>query len=106
MCYNKDIRRAKEMEIKMIYDLSAQYDARNSFYGKAHVLETPEGEYLKSYNTIVAFIPKGGKPVVYGTYSNTTLRHIKEFLRQNGFRALNIDEIRKLIHEGVEAPVI
>jgi hypothetical protein len=88
------------MEVKRMYELSAQYDARDSFYGKAHVLETPEGDYLQSYDTKVAFIPKDGKPVVYGTYSNTTLRHIKEFLRQNGFGALNIDGIRKLIPDG------
>jgi hypothetical protein len=87
-------------QMARIYELSAQYDARDSFYGKAHVLETPKGKYLQSYNTKVAFIPKDGNPVVYGTYSNTTLRHIKEFLRQNGFGALNIDGIRKLIPEG------
>lgn len=49
-----------------VYELSARYDARASFYGKAEV---------------------------YGTYSQTTLRHIKEFLSQNGFVANNSKQI-------------
>ena len=44
----------------MIYELKCYYDARQSFYGKAYVVDT---------------------------YSQTTLRHIKEFLKQNGFKA-------------------
>jgi hypothetical protein len=30
---------------------------------------------------------------VYGTYSSTTLRHIKEFLKQNGFKAESSKQI-------------
>ena len=32
---------------------------------------------------------------VYGTYSATTLRHIKEFLKQNGFKADSKSQIEK-----------
>lgn len=67
-----------------IYELTARYDARQSFYGKAQVIELPNKTVLKSYDTIVAVI-KDGKPMVRGDYSQTTTRHIKEFLKQNGF---------------------
>lgn len=68
------------------------YNSRKSFYGKAIILDTEKGIGLQSYNTLVAEIIKG-KPVVYGDYSPTTLRHIKEFLLQNGFKAENKKQI-------------
>lgn len=69
------------------YELEARYDSRASFYGKARVEVHEDGtKRLWSYSTHVASI-KGGKPMVFDTYSTTTLRHIKEFLKQNGFKA-------------------
>ena len=68
------------------YELQAIYDSRKSFYKKAHVVTNDNTLTLISYNTKVAQI-KDGKAVVFGTYSPTTLRHIKEFLYQNGFEA-------------------
>lgn len=70
----------------MEYELRCIYDSRKSFYDKALVIESENGKKLKSYNTIVCEIVNN-RPIVYGTYSNTTLRHIKEFLKQNGFKA-------------------
>ena len=70
-------------------ELQTRYDSRASFYGKALVGENSllgEGLHLKSYDTFVAKIVDG-KAIVNGTYSATTLRHIKEFLLQNGFKA-------------------
>ena len=73
------------------YELPVQYDARNSFYGKAQVIVTTSHREtvieLKSYDTIVAKIIKpnnNDEPRIeaYGTYNLTTLRHIKEFVRQ------------------------
>jgi len=76
-----------------VYELSARYDARQSFYGKAQVIEEDNGDKtLQSYATKVAKIVNG-KAEVYGTYSQTTLRHIKEFLTQNGFTANNSKQI-------------
>lgn len=77
-----------------IYELSPQNDSRASFYGKAQVIERDDLGLieLQSYTTIVAKIIDG-KPEVYGTYSQTTLRHIKEFLLQNGFKAENSKQI-------------
>lgn len=105
------------------YELSTNYDSRASFYGKATVqvqehgdstcpvyfydkvlpnekgdcslCDTPfnsEVKTLVSYVTEVATIA-GDKARVRGTYSNTTLRHIKEFLLQNGFKADNSKQI-------------
>ncbi|QZA68948.1 hypothetical protein 010DV004_276 [Bacillus phage 010DV004] len=67
-----------------ITELNPVYDSRKSFYGKAMVLEDGNTIALRSYDTIVAEI-KDGKAEVYGTYSMTTMRHIKDFLYQNGF---------------------
>ena len=70
-----------------MYELQANFDSRQSFYGKARVEELDNGAaVLTSYNTVVASI-RDGKAKVNGTYSQTTLRHIKEFLRQYGFKA-------------------
>lgn len=90
------------------YELSPRYDARKSFYGKAHVDtgDNDDKNRLYSYDTLVAEM-KDGKPVVYGTYSATTLRHIKDWLKQNGFKAETAKQIMKdygvdkeSLHEG------
>jgi len=78
------------METKLI----PQYDSRKSFYGKANV-RTENGKLiLRSYDTDVAHI-ENGKAIIHGTYSTTTKRHIKEFLKQNGFKADNSRQIEK-----------
>lgn len=79
---------------KPVYGLEPRYDSRKSFYGKAQVDTGDKGDKNKlySYDTLVAEI-KNGKPVVYGTYSQTTLRHIKEWLKQLGFKAENSKQI-------------
>jgi hypothetical protein len=79
---------------KQDYELSPQYDRRKSFYGKAEVRSDDGRLTLRSYNTDVAYI-KDGKAVVRGTYPATTLRHIKEFLKQNGFKAETSSQIMK-----------
>lgn len=81
-------RNRKSLTEAPIYGLEPRYDARKSFYGKAQVDTGDKGDKNKlySYGTLVAEI-KDGKPVVYGTYSQTTLRHIKDWLKQNGFKA-------------------
>lgn len=84
------------------FELAPRYDARKSFYGKAVVLENPEeatgDEYTKtllSYRTPVAAIRADGKAVVFGLYSQTTTRHIKEFLLQNGFKVESSKQLMK-----------
>ena len=75
-------------------ELYPEFDGK-SFYGTADVRIESDGRIvLKSYATDVAYI-KNGKAVVLGTYSVTTLRHIKEFLRQNHFKADSKEQIIK-----------
>lgn len=69
---------------KYDYYLEPRYDARQSFYKKALVIETKKRIYLKSYSTIVACI-EDNMAFVDGWYSQTTTRHIKDFLKQNDF---------------------
>ena len=79
-----------------IMELCPYYDSAKSFYGKAKVIEIGNDVFLVSYNTIVAFYNRETKIAqVVGTFSPTTLRHIKEFLRQSGFKAETKKQIMK-----------
>lgn len=65
-----------------VFELSARYDSRKSFYGKAQVINYGGGYMeLKSYNTIVSRVDNG-KVEHLGKYSQTTSRHQKEFEKQ------------------------
>jgi hypothetical protein len=80
-------------------ELSPKHDARKSFYGKAWITDYGYKLVLTSYTTDVAVIDSASndgildRATVRGTYSQTTLRHIKEFLLQNGFVANNSKQI-------------
>jgi len=75
-------------------ELEAIYSTKKGFYKKAYI-ETEKGvKNLYSYETLVATI-QGQECRVYGTYSPTTLRHIKEFLMQEGFKADTKTQILK-----------
>lgn len=89
----------------MVYELVPQYDARQSFYGKAEILEAKNKNVvdykLFSYETLVAKITIIGNNIIYhyfGKYSTTTTRHQKEFYKQNG---LNDKEIKELFKNGI-----
>lgn len=58
------------------------YDRAKSFYGKAKIIETENGEkVLQSYNTFVCRITAAGRFVrMWGGYSATTMRHVNSFL--------------------------
>ena len=80
--------------------LQARYDSRASFYKKARVYKKYDSIvksnllYLVSYDTIVAIIDLDNNvPCVYGWYSQTTARHINEFLKQNGFKTMTKKEM-------------
>lgn len=65
-----------------VFELSARYDSRKSFYGKAQVINYGNGYMeLKSYNTIVSRVDNG-KVEHLGKYSMTTSRHQREFEKQ------------------------
>ena len=76
----------------MEYELRPKYENVKSFYRKARVRTENNKLILRSYETDVAFI-ENGKATVKATYSATTLRHIKEFLKQQGFKAENKRQI-------------
>lgn len=66
--------------------LKAQNDSRDSFYGKAVLIHDGNITKLKSYNTIVSeYNHETNKIKVFGWYSQTTARHINEFLQYYGF---------------------
>lgn len=81
--------------VNTMHELRPRYDARQSFYKKAHVENCEDGTInLWSYTTNVARITDG-IPEVFGTYSPTTLRHIKEFLKQYGYEASSKKQIEE-----------
>lgn len=60
-------------------------DSANSFYKKAYIKEKGDLEILVSYCTEVATYNKVTKEAnIIGFYSQTTTRHIKDFLYQKG----------------------
>lgn len=82
------------------YELEPKFDSRKSFYGKAVVVEENDFISLISYNACICQIQGNGLDDVivriynvrdyYGnslTFSSTSLRHLKEFLKQNGLKA-------------------
>ena len=86
-----------------LYDLEPQYDRRKSFYGKAKVYKDNKGHLLlMSYSTIVAEITDGAvtesgqdEVKVNGWYSQTTSRHINDFLYQHGFKTMSKKEMEQ-----------
>ena len=69
--------------MKKIFDLPVcNSDRAKSFYGKAKIIETENGEkVLQSYNTEVCKINSSGEFVrMWEGYSVTTMRHVNSFL--------------------------
>lgn len=95
----------KELVEEPVYAMEPHYDSRKSFYGKAHVDDRGSIKVLYSYDSPVAMIKDGevilgkatnrGYPYSIWKYSPTTLRHVKEFLKQNGFKAETQDQMEK-----------
>lgn len=66
----------------IIYELTPRYDARKSFYGKAHVIDYENDTLeLQSYDTIVSRCVNGVVEHL-GKWSQTTTRHQNEFYKQ------------------------
>tara|TARA_Y100000310_G_scaffold309683_1_gene354054 strand:+ start:1298 stop:1801 length:504 start_codon:yes stop_codon:yes gene_type:complete len=78
----------------MEYELRVIHGNQKSFYKKANVEENDGVKTLISYDTKVCVI-KNGCACILGFHSNTTTRHIKEFLIQNGFNAENTKQMQK-----------
>ena len=68
------------------YFLESIYNSQKSFYNKAYVISNNKFISLYSYNTFIIAIDRESKELIYShywDYSQTTLRHLKEFLKQN-----------------------
>ena len=93
----KDKKAEKELTEAPIYGLEAQHDLRKSFGGKAQVETDNAGtETLYSYNTPVVKIVKGEVTLLPKWDSSaTTLRHVKEFLKQHDLKAESKEQIAK-----------
>lgn len=90
----------------MLFELTPEFDTRQSFYNKAYVRfpRTGIGEpknsraELLSYGTHVMTIDPEARTVELlprWDESATTLRHVKELLKQNGFTATSKAQIAK-----------
>ena len=69
------------------YELLPVYDKSKSFYNKAIIEEESSIKKLYSYNTLVCTLSNNNIILNDAVdqsllFSNTTLRHIKEFLKQ------------------------
>ncbi len=73
-------------------ELVPVFSKQKSFYDKAKVEKTSTGKKLYSYNLFVAEV-NGKKASVYSLQSDSTLRHVKEFLKQEGLKADNKKQI-------------
>lgn len=96
------VNEACNLKEEPTYDMAPEFDGRKSFYGKAKVDVRPDGtQILYSYGTPVCKITKDGevtllkKGYLGWASSQTTLRHVKEFLKQNGKEAGTINDLRK-----------
>lgn len=87
-----------------MYNLECMYDTRQSFYGKAKVIEQKNDfeciKDLYSYDTLVAsvILNYDKNKITYkyfGKYSQTTTRHQKEFFKQEGLTDKKIKDLFK-----------
>lgn len=68
------------------YYLKSIYSSQKDFYKKAYILTNEDFIKLYSYNTFILAIDRKNKRIIYSNYwdySQTTLKHLKEFLQQN-----------------------
>ena len=84
------------------YDLAPAFDPCKSHFGGARVTVNPaDSVELQSYGAHVVTIdildPYDKRVTLHPAWdqSDTTLRHVKEFLRQQGFNAHNKGQIRR-----------
>ena len=92
----KVIEESKTLKESPVYDLTPTYDSRQSFYNKARVDIQGNEQTLYSYNTPVTKIVDGRVELLdKWDCSSTTLRHVKEFLKQNGFEVISLSQMRR-----------
>lgn len=78
----------------MITELKAIYSHTKSHYNKAQVEHLDNGhKVLYSYNTRVCELNADNQIIEIGYYSQTTARHINDFLQQNELAKMSKKEI-------------
>ena len=76
------------------YKLESIYSTQKSFYGKAIVDVLDNGhKILTSYNTDVCELDESNNIIEIGYYSQTTARHVNEFIMQHGHNKMTKKEI-------------
>lgn len=75
-----------------VTELTPLFENVKSYYGKAKIATEGNKLILISYNSKVAEI-EDGKLSIFNTSTATTLRHIREFLMQNGYPKLTKKEM-------------
>ena len=78
----------------MFVELTPKFENVKSYYRKALIELKENAQVLYSYDTKVAKI-ENGKLEVYNTQSQTTVRHIREFIQQHGFPRLTKQQINE-----------
>lgn len=85
--------------LEKIY-LEPVIDKRKSFYKKAKILIDEKGnKFLQSYDSIIAEVVNGKVKIntdVYLWNSQTSLRHLKDFLYQLGYEIGTKKELEKM----------
>lgn len=72
------------------------YSKQKTFHGKAYIVEIGNETNLYSYDILVARVIKYQNVAeVYDLSTDSTLRHVKEFLMQAGFYAHDKKQIVK-----------
>ena len=90
----------KYVKASRMFDLPAEGTGRQSFYGKAKIVEDGNTATLYSYNTPVAKIVDGKfEELDYYPHSQTTSRHIKQFKK-----FYDIEASKKV--RGTEKPIM
>ena len=89
-------KKFKMIENYDVVNLQPTFSKQKSFYGKAKIIKADGANRLISYDTeIIEFDARGKRKMLCGpeALSNTTLKHLREFLRQFGYR--DIAELTK-----------
>ena len=81
----------------MLFELTPKFDSRKSFYGKALIRFEGDLKLLFSFDTPVVYIGPDRLPVMLDGWDSTqtTLRHVKEFLKQNDLKADSLEQMRR-----------
>lgn len=86
--------------VEITMELRPEFGHVKSYYGKARVIKSKEGEMiLQSYETLIAIYKEGIFKMLCeeSHLTNTTLRHLNEFMQQMGLEKKTKKELVKLL---------